>query len=76
MTQLIMHLKDNCVEVNLEAAKAKWFMVQIEGLSIFKIDQRTLSQLKTDYETKFDNFELFWYSKPMMTLKENGLLIS
>jgi hypothetical protein len=27
-----------------------------------------------DYEKQHENFELFWYSKPMQVLKENGLL--
>jgi hypothetical protein len=75
MTQWIIHLKDDCIEINLEEAKAEWFMMQLEILSIFNQEQRTISQLKTDFEAKFDDFELFWYSKPIMTLKEAGLLI-
>lgn len=76
MTQLTIHLKDNCVEISLEAAKAQWFIRQIERLSIFNKGQRTLAQLKADFETQFDNFELFWYSKPMEALKEAGLLLT
>ncbi|MDX2361769.1 MAG: B12-binding domain-containing radical SAM protein [Crocinitomicaceae bacterium] len=75
MTQLTMHLKNDCIEINLEEAKAEWLMKQLEDLSIFKKDQRTLSQLKSDFESKFGDFEIFWYSKPIMTLKETGLLI-
>ncbi|MFT5568749.1 MAG: hypothetical protein ACI8RL_000202 [Cyclobacteriaceae bacterium] len=75
MTRLIMHTKDNCVEISLEEATATWFLMQIEVLSIFNKENRTVSQLKTDFEAKFDNFEVFWYSKPMMELRETGLLI-
>jgi radical SAM family protein len=75
LTQLTMHLKDNCVEVNLKTAEAQWFLKQIALLSIFNKEQCTLSQLKTDFESSFDNFETFWYSEPITTLKESGLLI-
>jgi hypothetical protein len=75
MTRLIMHTVDNCVEISLEETTAAWFLMQIEVLSIFNKETRTISQLKTDFEAKFDNFELFWYSKPMMELRETGLLI-
>lgn len=75
-TQVIMHVKDDCVEINLEEAKAEWFLKQLEFLSIFAKEKPTLSELKTDYESKFDDFELFWYSKPVMTLKNAGLLLT
>jgi hypothetical protein len=36
----------------------------------------TLQQLKNDFEENFENFELFWFSKPMQSLKENGIILS
>jgi hypothetical protein len=35
----------------------------------------SFSALKTDFETQFENFELFWFSKPMEQLKGKGLLL-
>jgi RecJ-like exonuclease len=35
----------------------------------------TLQEIKLDYETKLEDFELFWFSKPIVLLKDNGLLI-
>jgi hypothetical protein len=29
----------------------------------------------TDFETHFEDFELFWYSKPVKTLRDYGLLV-
>ena len=75
MTQWVMHTKDNCTEINLEEAKAEWFMKQLEVLSIYNKQQLTLSELKSDYESLFDNFEVFWYSNPITTLKDTGLLL-
>ncbi len=76
MTQWILHLKDGVIEINLETQKSDWLMKQIESLSIFNKEEISLSHLKTDFESRFDNFELFWYSEPITVLKEAGLLIS
>ena len=35
----------------------------------------TFNQLKSDFEITMEDFELFWYSKQMMTLKDLGLLV-
>ena len=35
----------------------------------------TFAQLKADFETHFDDFELFWHSKPVKTLRAFGLLL-
>ncbi len=75
MSQWVIHTKDDCIDVKMEADKAEWFLKQINVLSIFNKEERTLGQLKTDFENQFDDFELFWYSKPMLTLKEAGLII-
>ncbi|MCH2223735.1 MAG: radical SAM protein [Crocinitomicaceae bacterium] len=75
MTELTIHLKDDCVEVSMEESKANWFLDQIKTLSIYNTDQRTIAQLKIDFEANFDDFEIFWYSKAIMTLKETGILI-
>jgi len=32
-------------------------------------------EVKADFETHLDDFELFWYSKPVNTLREFGLLV-
>jgi len=34
-----------------------------------------MAQLKADFEIDFDDFEIFWYSKPIITLKDTGILI-
>ncbi len=76
MTQLTIHTKDDCIEVKLEKTKAEWLLAQLEVLSIFNTTQRTIAQLTADFEATFsEDFELFWYSKPIVTLKESGLLI-
>ena len=36
----------------------------------------TLQQLKNDFEEHFEDFELFWFSKPLKQLKENGIILN
>ena len=35
----------------------------------------TFQEIKADFEMKLEDFELFWYSKPIKTLREFGLLV-
>ncbi|WP_431291712.1 hypothetical protein [Pedobacter sp. P26] len=35
----------------------------------------TFQEIKVDFEIELENFELFWYSKPVNTLREYGLLV-
>jgi hypothetical protein len=42
---------------------------------VFNQKPITFLQLKKSYEDYFVDFELFWYSKPMQTLKQSKLLV-
>jgi hypothetical protein len=75
MMKLTFHDKRESISISLERDKSDWFLEILEKLSVFNEKTLTLSQLKTDFETHFDDFELFWYSKPVLTLRGFGLLI-
>jgi hypothetical protein len=47
----------------------------LEQLSPHNEKQLSFNQLKNDFETYFEDFELFWFSKPIRILKEHGLLV-
>ena len=47
---------------------------KLELLSVINEKITTFQQLKTDFEVNFEDFELFWYSKSVNTLKDFGLL--
>ena len=61
--------------VALEKEKANWLVQMLEKVSIENDQKLTFNHLKSDFETHFEDFELFWYSKPVNTLREFGLLI-
>lgn len=75
-TILTFHLKTNIVKVELEQEKAEWLMNVLEENSIENSKKPTIQQLKNQFEENFEDFELFWFSKPMQQLKENGVILS
>ncbi|WP_293893695.1 radical SAM protein [Flavobacterium sp.] len=74
MMKLTFHYKRETVELSIEKDKADWFVNALGLLSVYNEKVATFSQLKTSFENQFEDFELFWYSKPINTLKEFGLL--
>ena len=75
-THLTFHLKTNIVSIDLEPEKAGWLMKVLQENSIEHSKKITLQQLKAQFEEHFEDFELFWFSKPMQQLKENGIILS
>ena len=72
--EFTLHTKLQTVHISLEKEVGEWLQAIIPKLTPNQEKTTTFAQLKTDFETKFDNFEIFWFSKPMLTLKEFGLL--
>ena len=76
MATLTFHEKTNVSSINLEKEKAVWLLETIDEISIHADKNVTFNQLKAKYELDFDDFELFWYSKPIQILKENGVILT
>ncbi len=75
MMKLTFHSKIETVEISLEKAKAIWCIELLDKISVTNTKTLTFSQVKQDFETQFDDFELFWYSKQLKSLKGQGLLV-
>lgn len=75
-TLLTFHLKTNIVKVELEEDKAQWLIKALNENAIENQKKPTIQQLKNQFEENFEDFELFWYSKPMQQLRENGVILS
>jgi hypothetical protein len=72
MTKLTFHFKSDTVEITLEKDFAKWLVNILPSIAM---KSSLLKDIKQDFETHFEDFELFWFSKPMKTLCVSGLLI-
>ena len=61
--------------ISIDKEIGLWLQSLIEKISIHKTPSPTLAEIKKDFENSFENFELFWYSKPLIKLRENHILI-
>ena len=62
MSSLLFHFKSESVTITLEKPIATWL---VEILPIIQINSILLKDLKQNFESHFDDFELFWFSKPI-----------
>lgn len=74
MMQLTFHNKQNTIEITVDKDKGAWLVKTIDEISVCNEGIKTYSQIKLDFETYFDDFELFWFSKPLQQLKNKPLL--
>ena len=75
MIQMTFHNKRESFAIAVEKDKGYWLLSALESMVVFSQKKITFGILKSDFETQFEDFELFWYSKPITTLRENGLLV-
>jgi hypothetical protein len=70
------HRNEGSFEIKVEKLKGEWLAESLERLSPSLENKLiTFAKLKEDFEKHFDDFELFWYSKAINTLRKNALLI-
>jgi hypothetical protein len=74
MMKLTFHNKTQTFDISVNADEGKWLVKTLEKISVYSENKLTFSQLKADFETHFEDFELFWFSKPIQALKNSGLI--
>ena len=74
MMKLTFHDKTQTYDISLNSEEGKWLVETLEKISVYTENKITFSQLKSDFETHFEDFELFWYSKPIQILRSASLL--
>jgi hypothetical protein len=75
MMQLTFQTKLDTFEISVDTEKGLWLLKMLEFLSVNNENSYTFSRLKINFETNFEDFELFWYSKPVLLLQQHGLLV-
>ena len=75
MMKLTFHNKTQIFDITVNAEEGKWLIEVLEKISVSANNKITFTQLKSDFEENLDDFELFWYSKPMQIVKKSGLLL-
>ena len=75
MTVLTFHDKKESFSIQTSKAEGEWLSSILRRVSVANNQVLTFQDIKTDYESKMELFELFWYSEPVYTLRDYGLLV-
>ena len=75
MSKLLFHSKLQTFEISLEQEKAAWLVDILNSSAIANDKKVTFGDLQNSFENSFADFELFFYSKPIDTLRQCGLLV-
>ncbi len=75
MMTLTFHDKKHTFSVQTNKEHGDWLVDLLNKIGVSNSKMYTLQEVKSDFETTFEDFELFWYSKPVVTLRGNKLLI-
>ncbi len=74
MMSLTFHDKKEAFTIQTNKNEGEWLVALLHKISVYNDKQLTFQQIKTEFELDLEDFELFWFSKPILTLKEYGLL--
>ena len=73
--QLTFHDKKEKFTIQINQKEGEWFVKILDVISVSNSKTTPMQELKADYEKEFNDFELFWFSKPICSLKAFGLLV-
>ncbi len=76
MMTLTFHDKKESFTIQTGKNEGEWLVQILDKISVFQSKTYSFKEIKSDFERHLEDFELFWYSKPVNTLREFGLLIS
>ncbi len=75
MMTLTFHDKKESFTIQTGKNEGEWLVHMLEKISVSKSKIYTFQEIKSDFETHLEDFELFWYSKPVNTLRDFGILV-
>ena len=75
MTTLTFYDKKQNFSIQTNKAQGVWLVNILLKISVSNIKTYTFQEVKADFEIHLADFELFWYSKPVNTLREFGLIV-
>jgi hypothetical protein len=75
MITLTFHDKKESFTIQTAKNEGEWLVQILEKISVSNSKIQSFQEIKLDFEMHLEDFELFWYSKPVNTLREFGLLV-
>ncbi len=75
MMSFTFHDKKESFSIQTSAQEGEWLQQLLERISVSQTKVYTFQEIKADFELTLEDFELFWFSKPIKTLRDYGLLV-
>jgi hypothetical protein len=75
MMTLTFHDKKQSFSIQTNKEEGEWLVEILTKISVASSKRYTFQEVKNDFESDLNDFELFWYSRPVTTLREFGLLV-
>lgn len=76
MMTLTFHDKKESFSIQINKAEGEWLLEILPKIAVSNFKVHTFKEVKENFEqTDLEDFELFWYSKPIHVLREFGLLV-
>jgi hypothetical protein len=74
MAQLQFHDLKDSFSIQLPEAEGVWLQKMLSQCQINQPQKIKLADMQDSFEQEFENFELFWQSRPLKTLRSFGLV--
>ena len=75
MMSLTFHDKKESFTIQTNKQEGEWLVAILDKIAVASTKVFTFQEIKADFESNLEDFELFWHSKPINTLREFGLLV-
>ncbi len=74
MMTLTFHDKKESFTIQTNKNEGEWLVGILKKISVSNAKTLSFQEIKSSFETHLEDFELFWYSKPVHALRNFGLL--
>ena len=75
MIKLTFHDKKESYTIQVNKLEGEWLVGMLRKIAVKNSKIYSFNELKLDFEISLEDFELFWHSKPINSLRNFGLLI-
>lgn len=75
MMILTFHDKKESFNIQTSREEGEWLSAFLQKIAVSNTKVYTFQETKADFETTMEHFELFWYSEPVYSLRDFGLLV-
>ena len=75
MMILTFHDKKESFDIQVDKEEGEWLASILQKIAVSNTQVYTFQEIKADFESTMQHFELFWYSEPVYHLRDSGLLV-